>query len=88
MFSQNAVADGWEEYWKYVIGIYEMISENEKVSILEGPTFEEIDQIINELDISKAVYGSMSIELLKIGGVDLRKLVHRSVLITISIKTR
>ena len=79
VFSQNPVPDGWEEYWKYIVDIYEIISKNEKESIVVGPTFEEINRIIDELDKSKAVYGSMSIELLKIGGVSLRKLIHRCV---------
>ena len=79
VFSQNPVADGWEQYWEYIYSIYEMISKSEKDSLIEGPTFEEIDIIINDLDASKAVHGSMSIELLKIGGVNLRKLVHRCI---------
>ena len=51
VFSQNPVADGWEQYWEFLIGIYEMISENEKMSILEGPTFEEISTIIDHLTL-------------------------------------
>ena len=31
VFNQNPIADGWEEYWKYVLDIYEMISQKEKL---------------------------------------------------------
>ena len=79
VFDQNPVADGWEEYWSYCMKIYDMISQKEIINTMEGPTFEEINMIINDLDISKAVYGTMSIELVKMAGVNFRKLIHRCV---------
>ena len=79
VFRQNPIADGWEQYWEHIIDIYDMISYNEKDNMMEGPTFEEIDKIIDDLDKSKAVHGTMSIELLKMGGVNLRKTVHRCI---------
>ena len=79
VFNQNPVADGWEEYWNYVTKIYDTISLKETFNIMEGPTFEEIDTIIDNLDKTKSVHGTMSIELVKKAGIKFRKMVHRCV---------
>ncbi len=79
VFQQNAVRNGWEEYWEVVQNVYERISvlENEKPK--EGPTYGEIRKIIQELDPKKSVYGNMSIDLLKLGGENLHKVIHQCV---------
>ena len=79
VFGQNPIEDGWEEYWEYVVNIYEMISQKEKMSAMEGPSLEEINAIIDNLDKTKSVHGTMSIELVKKSGENFRKLVHRCV---------
>ena len=79
VFSQNPIEDGWEDYWEYIVSIYNIISEKECNNIVDGPTFDEIDIIINNLDKSKAVHGTMSIELIKKAGIGFRKMVHRCV---------
>ena len=56
-----------------------MISEKEKNNMVDGPTFEEINTIIEGLDKSKSVHGDISIDLLKNAGTNLRRLVHRCV---------
>ena len=50
VFNQNPIKEGWEEYWRYVVDIYEMTSQKEELSTGDGPTFEEINTIINNLD--------------------------------------
>ena len=59
--------------------IYDNISRKETINIREGPTFEEINVIIDNLDKSKSVHGTMSIELVKKAGRNFRKMVHRCV---------
>ena len=56
-----------------------MISKKEAENLVEGPTFEEINRIIDDLDKSKAVHGTMSIELVKMAGTSFRKMIHRCV---------
>ena len=79
VFSQNPVKDGWEEYWGYVNEIYEFISKKEARSMVEGPTYEEICQIIENLDATKSVYGTMSIDLIKRAGANVRKMIFRCI---------
>ena len=79
VFNQNPIKEGWEEYWSYVVDIYEMISQKEEISTGEGPTFEEINTIIDHLDKTKSVHGTMTIELVKMAGLNFRKMVHRCV---------
>ena len=80
VFKQNNIKDGWEEYWEYVIKIYEIISRNEaSKERMNGPTYEEITEIIDKLDKSKAVRGTMSIDLIKRTGENFRKMIHRCV---------
>ena len=79
VFHQNPIADGWEEYWNYVTKIYDTISLKETLNIMEGPTFEEINTIIDNLDKTKSVHGTMSIDLVKKAGINFRRMVHRCV---------
>ena len=63
-----------------VIKIYEIISRNEaSKERMNGPTYEEITEIIDKLDKSKAVRGTMSIDLIKRTGENFRKMIHRCV---------
>ena len=42
---------------------------------MEAPKYEEICEIIDKLDTSKAVYGTMSIDLIKKAGCNVRKMI-------------
>ena len=79
VFQQNSVTEGWESYWEYVNKIYELISLKECSDYKIGPTFEEINEIINDLNKNKAVYGTMRIDLVKMAGDELRKVIHMCV---------
>ena len=79
VFNQNPVNDGWHEYWEYVVKIYEIISRKEEGNMMEGPKYEEICEIIDNLDVSKSVYGTMSIELIKKAGFNVKKMIFRCV---------
>ena len=82
VFAQNQIKDGWEEYWDHVVKIYDMISEQEVFKDgIDEPTFEEISAIMDKLDKTKAVHGSMSIELLRGTGKNFRKAVYRCVML-------
>ena len=74
--------EGWEEYWDYVLKVYDLISlkESKDMDIIE-PTYEEISAIIDNLDKSKAVHGSMSIELVKMSGEKVRMAIFRCIMI-------
>ncbi len=76
VFKQNDTSSGWEEYWDYINKIYEKISIDESNDIKEGPTIEEISDIIDDLNKNKAVYGTMRIDLVKMAGDGLKKVVH------------
>ena len=63
----NPVNERWEEYWDYVLKVYEIISTKESSMNLIEPR-------------SKAVHdGTMSIELVKISGEKLRRAIFRCV---------
>ena len=79
VFSQNPVQDGWQEYWEYVLKIYTMISNKEASNVKVGPTYKEICDIIDNLDTSKSVFGTMSIDLIKKAGGNVRKMIFRCV---------
>ena len=80
VFKQNPIKDGWEEYWEYVFETYEIISKNEaNKDEMDGPTFEEISEIIDKLDKSKAVNGTMTIDLIKRTGENFRRMIFRCV---------
>ena len=82
VFAQNQINDGWEEYWDHVVKIYDMISEQEVFKDgIDEPTFEEISAIMDKLDKTKAVHGSMSIELLRGTGKNFRKAVYQCVML-------
>ena len=79
VFNQNPVNDGWHEYWEYVVKIYDVISRKEADNVMEAPKYEEICEIIDKLDSSKSVYGTMSIDLIKKTGCNVRKMIFRCV---------
>ena len=79
VFNQNPVNDGWHEYWEYVVKIYDIISRKEADNVMEAPKYQEICDIIDKLDTSKAVYGTMSIDLIKKAGCNVRKMIFRCV---------
>ena len=79
VFDQNPVPTNWECYWDCIDGIYELISYKESDDIKPGPTQKEIDDIINQLDGSKAVFGNMKINLVKMCGEGIRQVIHRCI---------
>ncbi len=79
VFEQNPVPENWEEYWNCIDDIYELISYKESSDIKQGPTEKEIDDIINQLDGTKAVYGNMKIDLVKACGEGIRKVIHKCI---------
>ena len=47
VFEQNIIPFGWEVYWQYIDKIYEQLSEDASNDVKEGPTFDEINEIID-----------------------------------------
>ena len=83
MFAQNEVPneDVWVEYWSLVDDVFSLMDERTKRSgILVEPTLAEIEDIIKDLKVSKATYGCLSIDLVKLGGRKLAQVIHRCIL--------
>ena len=79
VFAQNEVPneDVWVEYWSLVDDVFSLMDERTKRSgILEEPTLAEIEDIIKDLKVSKATYGCLSIDLVKLGGRKLAQVIH------------
>ena len=65
----------WQDYWKLVGEVFQLIDKRTMVSkVKEEPTLSEIVDIIHNLDIKKASYGFLSIDLVKLGGAKLGNL--------------
>ena len=79
VFQQNGVPDGWENYWECVDKIYDKLSVDEATNVKSGPIFSEISDIIDDLDKNKAVYGSMRIDLVKLGDQNLKRVIYMCV---------
>ncbi len=84
VFSQNSVPHGpiWEEYWKQIDETFNIISRKTMNGYEQTsePTEAEIGKIIGELQTRKACYGPMTIDMVKLGGDKIVKLVHRCIL--------
>ena len=77
VFDQNTISKNklWQDYWKLVGEVFQMIDGRTMVSkVKEESTLSEIVDIIHKLDIKKASYGFLSIDLVKLGGAKLGNL--------------
>ena len=71
MFAQNDSPDGdvWKEYWSLVDDVFKLMDKRtRKCGVVEEPTFAEIELIIKDLKNTKATYGCLTIDLVKLGG--------------------
>ena len=83
VFAQNDVPDDdlWREYWMLVDEVFSLLdSQTKQDEEYEEPSFSEIEGIVNQLKITKASYGPLTIDLVKLGGMKITKLIHRCVL--------
>ena len=90
VFDQNAIPRDklWQDYWKLVGEVFQLIDERTMVSkVKEEPTLSEIVDIIHKLDIKRASYGFLSIDLVKLGGAKLAEVIHRCILECIRLNT-
>ena len=85
VFAQNEISGEqiWKDYWKVVDEIFDMIDiiTDNMYSIDDEPTFEEIDTIIREMSANKSSFGSLSIDLAKLGGKKISHFIYRCILI-------
>ena len=80
VFKQNPVPQGqlWAEYWNLVDDVFNMLKmKRESVVEYSLPTFEEIKTLIWKTDDKKSVLGTMTSDLVKIGGDSVVGLIHR-----------
>ena len=83
VFAQNDVPDDdlWKEYWVLIDEVFALLDQKAKQNEeYEEPSFSEIQSIIDELKITKATYGPLTIDLVKLGGIKITKLIHRCIL--------
>ena len=85
VFTQNEVPDDplWKEYWKLPDDIFDLIDviTANMYCVEDEPTFTEIDTIIREMSASKSSFGSLSIDLAKLGGEKLSRFIYRCILV-------
>ena len=85
VFAQNPVPDEplWEEYWKIVDDIFHLIDviTGSVYRIDDEPTFKEIDTILREMSANKSSFGSLSIDLAKLGGEKVSQFIYRCILV-------
>ena len=78
----------WKEYWADVDVVFNLLDKKTReCSNYEEPTLEEIEAIVNELKISKATYGPLTIDLIKLGGKKITQLIHRCILKCVRLNT-
>ena len=82
VFRRIGVPEGetWEKYWTYIDEIYNLIYDHTsdcKEDVI--PLREDIFKIIQSLNAKKAVCGSMTIDLVKLGGEKIWDLIFRCV---------
>ena len=85
VFKQNPIPKGsiWEKYWALVDDVFKSMEESNLKNRNQThpdyclPTFEEIKKLIMATDDKKAVLGSMTSEMVKIGGDGMIKMIHR-----------
>ena len=84
VFAQNDVPKEqvWQDYWKVVDQTFDNIDSitAEKYCAMDEPTESEIDAIIRGMSSNKACYGSLTIDLAKLGGKRISSLIHRCIL--------
>ena len=85
VFAQNGVPDGdiWKEYWMQVDELFDIIDHATKYAKAHEPNEGEIVKIFNEMNPKKASYGPMTIDLMKLGGEKMFKVVHRCIVMCI-----
>ena len=85
VFAQNDVPDDplWKEYWRIVDDIFDLIdlTTSSVYCVDDEPTFQEIDSIIKEMSASKSSFGSLSIDLAKLGGEKVSHFIFRCILV-------
>ena len=85
VFAQNDVPQEriWIQYWRYVDEVFELIDNitREEYDLEDEPRFDEIEKIVHELKESKATYGSMSIDLVKLCGKKVTEVIYRCILL-------
>ena len=84
VFAQNDVPKDqvWQDYWRVVDKTFDEIDALTSKSYCsdDEPTELEIDAIIRGMNASKSCYGSLTIDLAKLGGKKLSSLMHRCIL--------
>ena len=84
VFAQNEVSkeDSWDRYWICVNEVFELIDHVTKdmYNSDDEPKLSEIEEIVKGLKESKASYGSMSIDLVKLCDVTMVHIIHRCIL--------
>ena len=87
VFAQNSVPDGdiWREYWEQVDNLFDKIDEMtiHEYSKSNEPTEGEIYKILSEMNPKKGCYGLMTIDLVKLGGDKLFKVIHKCIVMCI-----
>ena len=85
VFAQNPVCQEglWQEYWSCVDEVFNLIDDitRHQYNPEDEPRFDEIEKIVKELKESKATYGSMSIDLVKLCGSTMTEVIHRCILL-------
>ena len=82
VFKQNPIPNGeiWDEYWKKVDEVFDILNEQKDNVHFVNPTYEEIKAIVMSTNDNKSVLGTMTTELIKVIGDDMIKLIHRLIL--------
>ena len=83
VFKQNPVPSGkvWCEYWNVVDEVFSLMKHCKiRAGGFSLPTFQEIKSLIWATDDKKSVLGSMTSELVKLGGDNVIRLIHRVIL--------
>jgi hypothetical protein len=85
VFAQNEVSkeDSWDRYWMCVNEVFELIDHVtiDMYNSDDEPKLSEIEEIVKGLlKESKASYGSMSIDLVKLCDVTMVHIIHRCIL--------
>ena len=80
VFKQNPVPNDtiWRDYWNIIDDVFDLLKTKKKqVDVFSFPTFEEVKKIILSTDDKKSVLGTMTSDLVKIGGDSIVGLIHR-----------
>ena len=83
VFKQNPVPSDqiWCEYWSVVDEVFDLMKKNKSQKGVHSlPTFQEIKNLIWATNDKKSVLGSMTSELVKLGGDKVIGLIHRVIL--------